>query len=137
MGVVDDILAERYCGVVHCGVSQLNQRDVLELAREFGLHEDPLAFTPVTASNAMALLTSILHKDMANRQPVMPQERAKELAEQFVEQFGEDVTFYSNGWTGWETGSTSWYPATDATFDTGVLILGKDRSGCIWVEDED
>jgi hypothetical protein len=74
---------------------------------------------------------------MAYSYPMMSVERAKELAEQFLEQFGAVAKFYSNGWTGWETGSTGWSPATDATFDTGVLIIGNDRSGCIWVEDED
>jgi hypothetical protein len=31
----------------------------------------------------------------------------------------------------------SWDPATDATFDMGVLVLGAAKSGCLWVEDED
>jgi hypothetical protein len=137
MAVVDDILAERDCGVVHCGVSRFAHQDILELAREFGLHDDPSAFVPITGSDAVALVASILHKDMAYSHPMMSEERAKELARQFLEQFGAEAKFYSNGWTGWETGSTSWNPVTDATFDTGVLIIGNDRSGCIWVEDED
>ena len=137
MPVVDDILAERDCGVVHCGVSRFGNKDVLELAKEFGLNSDPAAFEPIAASDALSLVTSILHKDMAYDHPIMAEERAKELAEQFFEQFGAEAKLYSNGWTGWETGSTSWTPATDAIFDTGVLIIGNDRSGCIWVEDED
>ena len=137
MGVVDDIVAERNCGVVHCGVSRFAHKDILELAREFGLHDDPSAFVPITASNAVALVASILHEDMAYSHPMMAEERANELAEQFLEQFGAEAKLYSNGWTGWGTGSVGWEPATDATFDTGVLIIGDDRSGCIWVEDED
>jgi hypothetical protein len=137
MAVTDDILAERDCGVVHCGVSRFSHKDVLELAREFGLHDDPSAFAPITASNAVALVASILHKDMAYSQPMMAEHRAKDLAQQFLGQFGAEATFFSNGWTGWETGSTAWNPATGATFDTGVLVIGNDCSGCIWVEDED
>ena len=137
MAIVDDILAERDCGVVHCGVSRVAHKDILVLAREFGLHDDPSAFAPITAPNAVALVASILHKDMAYSHPMMAEERAKELAEQFLEQFGAEAKLYSNGWTGWEAGSTGWNPATSATFDTGVLIIGNDRSGCIWVEDED
>jgi hypothetical protein len=137
MAVVDDILAERDCGVVRCGVSRFAKQDILELAREFGLHDDPSAFAPITGSDAVALVASILHKDMAYSYPMMAEERARELAEQFLKQFGAEAKLYSNGWTGWETGSTSWNPVTDATFDTGVLIIGNDRSGCIWVEDED
>jgi hypothetical protein len=131
MAIVDDILAERDCGVVHCGVSRFGHKDVLELAKEFGLNNDPSPFEPVAASNAVLLVASILHKDMAYRQPLMTEERAKELTEQFLGQFGADAKFFSNGWPG------GWSPATDATFDTGVLVIGKDRSGCIWVEDED
>ena len=137
MAVVDDILAERDCGVVHCGVSRFAHKDVLKLAREFGLHEDPSAFAPITPPNAVALVASILHKDLAYSHPMMAEERAKELAKQFLEQFGAEAKLFSNGWTGWESGSTGWNPATDATFDTGVLIIGNDGSGCIWVEDED
>lgn len=137
MAVMDDILAERDCGVVHCGVSRFAHKDVLELAREFGLHDDPSAFAPVTASNAVALVASILHEDMAYSQPMMAAERAKKLAEQFLGQFGAEARFFSNGWTGWDDGSTGWNPVTDATFDTGILVIGSDRSGCIWVEDED
>jgi hypothetical protein len=137
MALVDDILSERDCGVVHCGVSRFGHRDILELAREFGLHDDPSAFAPITASFAVALVTSILHKDMAYSGPIMSEERAKELAGRFLQQFGADAAFYSNGWNGWETDSTGWKPATNSTFDTGVLIIGNDRSGCIWVEDED
>ncbi len=137
MAVVDDILAERRCGVVHCGVSHLAHKDILKLASEFGLHDDPSVFAPITGSNAVALVASILHKDMAYSHPLMAEERAKELAERFLEQFGAEAKLYSNGWTGSETESTGWNPATDATFDTGVLIIGNDHSGCIWVEDED
>ena len=137
MEVVDEILAARCYGVVHCGVSRFAHKDVLALATEFGLHDDPSAFEPVSASDALAIVASILHKDMAYSHPMMAEERAKELAERFLEQFGAEAKVYSNGWTGWETGSTGWNPATDATFDTGVLIIGNDRSGCVWVEDED
>ena len=31
----------------------------------------------------------------------------------------------------------SWSPATDAPFDTGLLVLGESESGCLWVEEED
>src|SRR3954466_10741203 len=125
MTVVDDILTERACGVVHCGLSRFGHKDVLELAKEFGLHNDPSAFAPITPSNAVVLVASILHKDMAYSHPMMAEKRARELAEKFLGQFGAEAKFFSNGWSGWDTGCTSWNPATDATFDTGVLIVGS------------
>jgi hypothetical protein len=46
---------------------------------------------------------------------------------------GQDVCFATNA--GAEAGS--WMPATHATFDMGVLVIGATRVGCLWVEDED
>jgi hypothetical protein len=31
----------------------------------------------------------------------------------------------------------AWFPATDATFDCGVLIIGDRAHAVYWVEDED
>ncbi len=131
MAVVDEILAERDCGVVHCGVSRFGHKEVRALANEFGLYDDPSAFAEVSASQAHSLVTSILHKDMAYSQPLMTEDRAQELTKQFFAKFGGRARFYSNGWP------DAWNPATDATFDTGVLVLGEDCAGCLWVEDED
>lgn len=132
MAVEDEIPSERDCGVVRCGMARIAHKDVLALAKEFGLSDDPSVFEPIDESSAVAIVALILHKDMAYSQPLMPEERARFLAEQFLEQFGADAQFFGNGWQ-----PDGWSPATDATFDTGVLIIGKDRSGCLWVEDED
>lgn len=35
------------------------------------------------------------------------------------------------------TVGAGWNPVTEATFDTGVIAIGHDRSLCVWVEDED
>ena len=35
------------------------------------------------------------------------------------------------------TTPTAWIPATTATFDAGILVVGGSRAGCLWVEDED
>ena len=131
MAAVDEILTERNCGVVHCGVSRFGHKDVLPLAKEFGLHEEPSAFGELSTSEALSLVTSILHKEMAYSQPLMTEDRARDLAERFFALFGDRARCYSNGWPG------GWNPATDATFDTGILVIGDDCSGCLWVEDED
>jgi hypothetical protein len=60
--------------------------------------------------------------------------RAASLWQQFLQQFdGQRLHFFSNC----RSGLHQWIPATDATFDTGVLIVGESSSGCLWVEDED
>jgi hypothetical protein len=57
----------------------------------------------------------------------MPEQQAEQLTERFFAQFGAGARFVTNNWC----------PATDATFDGGVLVIGPQRSGCLWVEDED
>ena len=144
MGVADDIIAARDCGVVHCGVSLRPSPSLNELAVEFGLAGDLANYREIDADSALRLVQMILNQDMAYNAEIIPLARAGELADQFLAQFGKTgVRFYTNGrfheargpnltWSG-----ASWNPVTSATFDTGVLIVGLQRSGCLWVEDED
>jgi hypothetical protein len=76
---------------------------------------------------------------LAYNAEIMPAARAVEFAEQFFAQFGADgVQYYTNGTFHEQIGSgAEWNPVTAATFDTGVLVIGPWRSGCLWVEDED
>jgi hypothetical protein len=87
----------------------------------------------------------VLHRDMAYDAEVMPEARAAELADAFLAQFGPGTRYFTYGtWhlppvvrpDGVVCGP-SWSPVTPATFDTGVLAIGPERSGCLWVEDED
>ena len=115
---------------------------VPELAREFGLADDPSNYKEIDAAAAWRLIQLILHQDLAYNAEVMPAGRAAELANQFLVQFSTDgVRFFTNGtfheargvtWSG-----VNWNPVTAATFDTGVLVIGSRVSGCLWVEDED
>jgi len=127
MAVSDDILAARRCGVVHCGVSSLPAPTVNELAREFGLRDDAECYREIAKPSARLSVRQLLHRDLAYSAEVMPQEQAEQLTERFFEQFGPGARFFT----------INWCPATDATFDEGVLVLGPQRSGCLWVEDED
>jgi hypothetical protein len=129
MGVVDEIESAREDGIVHCGLSSQASPSVAELAAEFGLSRDPGVYREI---------------DAAYNSEIIPLPRAAELADRFLDQFGTDgVRYYTNGtfheargpsltWSG-----ASWNPATEATFDTGVLVVGPNGSGCLWVEDED
>jgi hypothetical protein len=59
---------------------------------------------------------------------------AAELWRQFMALFdGQDVEFVTNT----DAGCDSWTPATPATIDMGVLVIGETKSGCLWAEDED
>jgi hypothetical protein len=144
MAVAEEIIAARGFGDVHCGISSQTSPSVAQLAREFGLADDPGPYKEIDAAAAKRLVQTLLHLDMAYNAEVMPAARAAELAERFLAQFASaGVRFYTNStfhecrggkltWSG-----VSWDPVTSATFDTGVLVIGPESSGCLWVEDED
>jgi hypothetical protein len=95
-------------------------------------------------NSAMRLIQLILHEDLAFETAIIPTDLAAELAQRYLTQFGiVGARYYTNG-DFYEDSATrpggtshSWSPTTEATFDTGVLVIGPVRSGCIWVEDED
>ena len=129
--IVDEIKSARRSGVVRCGIVESGHGDLVGLAKGFGLNGDEHACRPISPAAARELVTSILHKDLAYGVELMPAARARELAERFLGQFGDNARYFSNGWPG------VWTPATDATLDTGVLVIGDGGCGCLWVEDED
>jgi hypothetical protein len=146
MAVSDDIIAARVCGAVRCGLSKhATPTSASELAREFGLDDEPSFYKEIDEAAARDLIRSVLHRDMAYNAEVMHEARAAELADQFLAQFGPGTRYFSNG--SWHLPRVvlvngvvcgpSWDPVTPATFDTGVLAIGQERSGCFWVEDED
>lgn len=141
MGVVDDIIRERIFGAVRCGIIAQPVSTVSELARQFGLRDDSGDYDEIDETAARAILELILHQEFTHRAEVMPVERAAELAGLFLTEIGGRPRFFSNRlWPipkGGTWDSLSWNGVTDATFDTGVLILGPTTSACLWVEDED
>jgi hypothetical protein len=146
MGLWERIAASREGYGVHCGVRlEIYQAPDL-LAREFGLRSEPNIYRQVDAETARHILRKLLHKDMAYGSELLPISEANALANEFIELFSNlDPRFYTNGnwqlppkqtashvWKG-----NTWNPATDATFDAGILVLGNQLSGCAWFEDED
>ncbi|HXG11461.1 MAG TPA: hypothetical protein VNK04_17030 [Gemmataceae bacterium] len=145
MGVAEDIIAARIYGTVRCGLSSRASPTIPESAREFGLRDEAGCYKEIDEEAARRLLRLVLHRDMAYNVEIMPEVRAAELADAFLAQFGPGTRFFSNGT--WHLPAVvrpdggvigpSWDPVTSATFDTGVLAIGPEWSGCLWVEDED
>lgn len=117
-----------------------------DAAREFGLRPLGDRWRGVDRDTAARVLFALLIEDMAFSSPRMSEEEAKSACDEFLSQFGTDSWFFTNG--KWEDGWTkseskgasfgpSWEPATDATFDGGVIVLDRSRSGVLWLEDED
>jgi hypothetical protein len=69
----------------------------------------------------------------------MPADRAEELADGFLAETARgDCRYFTNAADdSVSVMSSSWNPATPATFDRGVLVVSKEGSACFWVEDED
>jgi len=72
----------------------------------------------------------------------MSLERAEELASQFMQEFGRPTCRFFTNWNFEQRADgllyMTWgWDVTDATFNTGVLVLGLQKSACVWIEDED
>ncbi len=107
---------------------------VVEVARAFGLAHDREIYRSIGSEEAGTIVTRTLRGDLAYDSEIMSAAVAADLWRQFVALFdGQALEFISN--TGVD--SSSWTPATSATFDVGVLVLGTTKAGCLWVEDED
>ncbi|WP_438019117.1 hypothetical protein WMF18_08645 [Sorangium sp. So ce315] len=136
--IIDRIQAARSCGVLHIGVVAEGVRSVGDLARLFGLRGDDGAYREIGEETARRIIAFVLHRDLAYGSELVPAEDAARLADEFLEQFdGAGCRYFTNGNFGEDPTGASWTPATSATFDTGALILGSSKSGCLWVEDED
>jgi hypothetical protein len=135
--LVADIIAERDCGVVHCGLSRAGA-SLSELAVEFGLSPDA-NYHEIDAASARRLAELVLQREWAGRGvEIMPAARAADLVDQFLAHFKADrVKFFTNGTFLEGAPAATYSPATEATLDTGILVVGPLRSGCLWVEDED
>jgi hypothetical protein len=135
-GICEEIIRRRTCGHVRCGTSG-EAASVTDVARAFGLSTDPSCYHEIGESTARAIAVHVLNRDLAYHTEVMPTDDAIELVSLFFELCcGPSGRFFSNGDFS-QKAAASWMPATEATFDTGVLIVGSARSGCLWVEDED
>jgi hypothetical protein len=141
------IIDARDSGHVRCGFSTRVAPSVVELAREFALRDDASIYHEIAEADARTLVRVALRRDLAYGAELMAEGRAATLADDFIAAFGgTGVRYFSNGsWhlppvvasDGRSGHGPGWTPATAATFDTGVLVIGPARSGCFWVEDED
>lgn len=115
---------------------------VSEAAAIFGLFEDPDIYTEVSRDESISILTSVMNQDMAYHVEIVSKDVANQLATDFIDGFKADgPRFYTNGTFGRPFVATgpgpTWTPATNATFDTGVLVIGQSSFGCVWFNDED
>jgi hypothetical protein len=145
------VRAARAYGVVHCEFRRISElttsddsRQVADaLVRSLGFRVLGSEWRELTRATACDALERVLERDLAYGGQTMSATAAKRLAEEFVSLFPVQASYYTNGvfppradyrdggWAG------SWDPITRATFDTGVIAVGTDHAGLLWIEDED
>ncbi|WP_124479439.1 hypothetical protein [Burkholderia stagnalis] len=127
LGISEDIWHLRGCGVVRCGVLPFPALSPASVAKAFELRDDDACYREIDESEARCCIAEVLHRDQAYRAELMTVAQAEQLTAEFLEQFGAQARYFTNNWCS----------VTDATFDTGVIVIGALQSGCLWVEDED
>lgn len=145
MNIVADIKSRRTCGLVHCGYLP-QSAPFPTVASSFSLSPDVSNYHQIVKSEALQILTLILHRDMAYHEEIMPEETAAALSATFLQSFeDESATFFTNADYTRKGGifgkqgrfGPTWYPVTKAAFDAGVIVLSKTQCACLWIEDED
>jgi hypothetical protein len=157
--VCSKIIQARRFGVTHCGILTEGDQTPAEALVHSGL-SDTCRCAEINRDSAYEIVVHILHVDLAYQSEIMPVSAARALATEFFEMFTESGTRFFTNLMGYAAGSgseqayvhttmdsclnakawpkgASWNPATNATFDLGVILLGNMRSGILWVEDED
>lgn len=143
MDPLDAIKKERSSGRVFCGTLE-KAESATALAASFGLSDKPACYRSTDVDMARAILVGILHRDLAYGTRLMSLSRAEELSAAFIQRFAKTgCRYFTNAEFKRDAGAglvlAGWNPATTATFDTGVLVLGAPgtESACVWVADED
>lgn len=127
----------RDCGYVNCGIID-ESMTLKKLALRFELFFEPNIYKEISRKQAAALLRKILHRDLAYNSKIISQAKAENLATRFLDCFDkQSAKYYTNGDFYEINPKRGWNPATNATFDTGILVISKSKAGCLWVEDED
>lgn len=118
-----------------------NKKGILEQPVSIDEVRDKKLFKEINdRASAVAILTQLLHKDMAYGSEIMPIEDARNLASNFISLFDPESKYYSNStWNKNEYGKniSGWNPLTEATFDSGIIVVDKNKIGIAWFEDED
>ncbi|MEE2825280.1 MAG: hypothetical protein VYE64_01485 [Planctomycetota bacterium] len=129
----------------HIGFVETLFDSPVEAARSFGLQADEQTFHLIDRDRAERLLAYLLRFDLAYGTERMTDKQTAEAIAALIKIFDRQARFYSNG--DWDQRSPNddslvapgvrWVPATDCTFDAGLLILGEQGTACLWFGDND
>ena len=141
MHILAELVAARRSGVIHAHFTPRDGRELGDLLSEFELSPDVSALNRVDQQLAERIAALVLSQDLAYGIQLMPLTDAARLAAAFMELFaGSMVGCFTNAdfsEKGGRLSLSTWTPLTDATFDTGIIVLSTEHVGCLWVQDED
>ena len=114
------------------------------LVQAHGFRAIATEWQEISAADAQAIVTTLLHRDLAYDEEIMPLDIASDLATQFLDLAPEPQSFFTNGdWSmnvdgkGSPASLAAFDPISDATLDSGVVCLGDGRAALLWVQDDD
>jgi hypothetical protein len=102
-----------------------------KLTQEFGLRYYPKSFREVDCAEAGEIISRFLGQDVVYGTELMPQDKAIALAKEFLDCLNTD-----NG----DRTRVRYYTGSSATFllvDVGIIGIGEQTAGCIWVSGDD
>jgi len=149
MNITSRISQRRTAGKTTCATIKLERHGAAfmladRIAQTHGFRALGDAWLEISAHDAQAIATSLLHRDLAYGEEIMPLDDAEELAIAFLDLAPEPHSYFTNGeWSGaleddGSLGTTiGWDPISDATYDAGVVCVGDGVAAILWVEDED
>jgi hypothetical protein len=138
LDICREIVDARDCGVVHCHLIKIERLTLEELVPKFDLLYSPQTYREIERKKAKKVIELVLQYDLAYGAEIINSSQAEDLAGRFLAYFEcEEAQYYTNGSWDEESLRRIWTPATTATFDAGILVVGRSRAGCLWVEDED
>ena len=124
-------MLDRDCGRVWLNVTgpvEGGTRSFDDVMHAAGLASLGDGWRVVDRGEATEVLTSLLHQELAYSTELRTAPDAAALARQFLDDVaGDDTRFATN------TG----LPATERTFDAGLVVTGSRGSAVYWVADED
>jgi len=143
------ITSARDAGVMHLLLEEtpaVTSEDPVSLIdsplTKLGFHALSTEWREVLPHEAARILRNVLHRDLAYTAEIMPVEVAEQFAARFHAIFSTTTRYFTNGT--WGAGRSvyaeqpaSWSPLTEATFDAGIVAVGKGFLALAWVEDED
>ncbi len=131
----------RAAGRVHCAVGAVDatEPDAVFLALT-GLppEGEPGVWKPVDRDSAERIAARVLQRDLAYDAPILPERTARGLARDLLALAPPGAAIYTNapdlaeGVESWEAGTV-----TGADHEDARLVVGRDLSLVLWVEDDD